>query len=345
MIRRTSALERLEAVSRVALAHLPTPLEPLRALTAHCGGADIWIKRDDCTGLGLGGNKTRKLEYLLAEARAAGADTVITVGGVQSNHARQTAAGAARLGMRCELVLPRVVPRAGHDYDESGNLLLDRLFGAHVFVVADEAAAARKIQERLAAAAERGAVAVVHPPGGSTPTGVLGYVSAGLELASQLAEGGPELGRIFVAASTGGTLAGLLCGVRFAGLDVPITGVRVAGTADGVRADIGRLGCEVTATLDGGVFDEGSIHLEDAYLGEGYGIPTPAALEAIELCARLEGVLLDPVYTGKAMAAAIDAARRSAPPDPALLFWHTGGAPALFAYRQEIAEASAPPGD
>ena len=321
----------------MGLAHLPTPLEPLPALTAYCGGAEIWVKRDDCTGLGFGGNKTRKLEYLLGEARAEGADTVITVGGVQSNHARQTAAGAARLGMRCELVLPRVVPRGGAEYEGSANVLLDRLFGAHVFVVEDEAAAAHAIQERLAAADERGSKAVVHPPGGSTPIGALGYVGAALELEAQLAPGARDFGGIFVAASTGGTLAGLCCGLQMSALDVPVTGVCVAGPADALRPDVERLVSEVQSLLGGAALAEQRMRLVDGYLGDGYGVPSAAALEAVKRCAQLEGLLLDPVYTGKAMAALFDAARASEPGDPPLLFWHTGGAPALFAYREEIA--------
>ena len=158
----------LDSFPRVTLAHLPTPLEPLPRLSAALGGPEIWVKRDDCTGLATGGNKARKLEYLLGAALAEGADTIITMGGVQSNHARQTAAAAARLGLRCQLVLPRVVPRSGIDYEENGNLLLDRLLGAEIHVVADEGDALRCIQELLKAALDEGRRAVVHPPGGST---------------------------------------------------------------------------------------------------------------------------------------------------------------------------------
>ncbi len=184
----------LAAYPRVPLGHAPTPLEHLARLSAALGGPEIWVKRDDCTGLGMGGNKVRKLEYLMGEVRAQGARTVITVGGVQSNHARQTAAAAARLGLRCELVLPRVVPRTGTDYERSGNVLLDELFGAEVFVVDDEMDAARMIQERVEAANRRGEPAAVHPPGGSTPTGALGYVHAALECDAQMKAGAPAVG-------------------------------------------------------------------------------------------------------------------------------------------------------
>jgi len=336
--------EALKAFPRIPLAHLPTPLERLSKLSAHVGGPEIWVKRDDCTGLGFGGNKTRKLEFLLGEARAAGADTVITVGGVQSNHARQTAAAAARVGMRCELVLPRVVPRAGVEYDEGGNVLLDRLFGAQLFVVPDEAAAAREIQARLAAAEARGARAVVHPPGGSTPTGALGYVNAALELDAQLAEmgeGAPAFARIFLAASTGGTLAGLLCGLELAGRRIPVTGVCVSGPADALRESLGRLTGEVRALLGlprpASEGESESVALLDGYLGDGYGVPSAAARDAIRHCARLEGLLLDPVYTAKAMAALLDHAASGESGAGPLLFWHTGGTPALFAYREDLA--------
>ncbi len=330
------AMDRFARFPRVLLAHLPTPLEPLARLTADVGGPEIWVKRDDCTGLGFGGNKTRKLEFLLGEALAEGADTVITLGGVQSNHARQTAAAAARVGMRCELVLPRVVPREGDDYDEGGNLLLDRLFGAHVFVVEDEAAAAREVQVRLAAAEERGAKAVVHPPGGSTPTGALGYALAALELCSQIEAGAPSFERIYVAASTAGTLAGLACGFELAGREQPLTGVCVAGSAASLRGDFLRLAGETRALLDLPADSPDNVTLTDAYLGAGYGIPSPASLDAIRQLAQREGLLIDPVYTGKAVAALLDesAARPGIGP---LLFWHTGGTPALFAYRDELA--------
>jgi D-cysteine desulfhydrase family pyridoxal phosphate-dependent enzyme len=331
--------EALKAFPRIPLAHLPTPLERLPKLSAHAGGPEIWVKRDDCTGLAFGGNKTRKLEFLLGEARAAGADTVVTVGGVQSNHARQTAAAAARVGMQCELVLPRVVPRAGVEYDEGGNVLLDRLLGARVFVVPDEAAAAREIQARLAAAEARGGRAVAYPPGGSTPTGALGYVNAALELDAQLAEtseGAPAFARIYLAASTGGTLAGLLCGLEMAGRSIPVTGVCVAGPSAALRESLGRLTGEVRTLLGLSRPASENFTLLDGYLGEGYGVPSSASRDAIRRCAQLEGLLLDPVYTAKAMAALLEDAARGESGDAPVLFWHTGGTPALFAYREEL---------
>jgi D-cysteine desulfhydrase family pyridoxal phosphate-dependent enzyme len=327
-------MHRLDRFPRLQFAHLPTPLERLERLSASTE-TEIWVKRDDCTGLAFGGNKTRKLEFLLGEASAEGIDTVITIGGVQSNHARQTAAAAARVGMRCELILPRVVPREGREFDEGGNLLLDRLFGAHVFVVEDEAAAGRAVQARLADAAERGVRAVVHPPGGSTATGALGYANAASELCRQIEEGAPSFSRIYLAASTGGTLAGLASGFALAQREQALTGVCVAGTAAVLGENFVRLCAETQALLGLPPLSLANVTITDAFIGEGYGIPSAGSLDAIRRCALEEGLLLDPVYTGKAMAALL-AETAGAPDAGPLLFWHTGGTPALFAYREEL---------
>lgn len=323
----------LERFPRIPLGHGPTPLEPLDRLSAHLGGPRLWVKRDDCTGLALGGNKVRKLEFLLGEARQDGADTVVTVGGVQSNHARQTAAAAARLGLRCELVLPRIVDRHDALYESNGNLLLDHLLGAHVHVVDDEEAAGEKVVKLLGAAEARGGKAAFFPSGGSTPTGALGYVRAAQELVGQCDDRGLNLARITVATSSAGTLAGLLLGLRGLDRPIPVTGIavyddprqtreRVIALADGTAT---RLGIEPP--------DADAIDIRGDELGPGYGQPTESMREALELCARLEGLLLDPVYSGKAMAGLIAMVRRGeiAKTDEAL-FWHTGGSPALFAY-------------
>jgi D-cysteine desulfhydrase family pyridoxal phosphate-dependent enzyme len=327
----------LDPFPRIHLAHLPTPLEPMRRLGEELG-CEIWVKRDDCTGLGLGGNKVRKLEFLLGAAREDGAELVITVGGVQSNHARQTAAAAAKLGMRCQLVLPRVVPRAGVEYEGGGNVLLDRLFGAEVFIVDDEVAAARTIQRLLAQAQAKGIRAVAHPPGGSTAEGSLGYVNAGLELAQQVAAGAPHFARIFVASGSGGTVAGLVCGLSAAALKIPVTAVCVAGSANEHRAQLDILASETCALLGISAPPSEALQLDDGFLGAGYGVPATSTHEALRLAASREGLLLDPVYTGKAMAALVAAARSRA--SGPLLFWHTGGMPGLFAYREELEAAA-----
>lgn len=321
---------------RVSLGHLPTPLEPMERLGDALAGAEIWVKRDDCTGLGFGGNKVRKLEYLLGEARASGADTIITAGALQSNHARQTAAAAARLGLRCELVLPRLVAKDSWNYDHNGNVLLDRLFGAELFVVEDVAEAARTIQARIAAASDRGGRAFPIAPGGSTPTGALGFANAALELLEQADAAGLRLDRIVLAVATGGTLAGLLAGLALAERPLPVTGVCVAYPADDTRQAVEALYAGLAGELgiDGALPE--SLALTDAFLGEGYGIPTVATEEALVLAARCEGLLLDPVYTGKAMAALVAASRGGLiGARERVVFWHTGGAPALFAYADE----------
>lgn len=321
---------------RIELAHLPTPLEPLPRLTTELGGPEIWIKRDDCTGLGLGGNKTRKLEFLLGAAREQGVDTIITMGGVQSNHARQTAAACARLGLSCQLILPRVVARSGIDYDQNGNMLLDHLFGAQVFVVADEAAVPAELARLTQAATKENRKVAIHPPGGSTAIGSLGYVAAAYEVLQQLRHCDLTFDQVFLAASTGGTLAGLAAGGRLASWNTKFYGVCVSGDAAKMQSDIDALLSELGNMIDvpGGTTE--SIILNDAFLGEGYGLPSPAALEAINLCSKLEGVLLDPVYTAKAMAALIEMVRQRRGETGKVLFWHTGGAPSLFAYRDDL---------
>jgi D-cysteine desulfhydrase family pyridoxal phosphate-dependent enzyme len=328
----------LEEIPRISLGHGPTPLEPLERLSAHLGGAEVWIKRDDCTGLALGGNKVRKLEYLLAEARAGGHDTIVTVGGVQSNHARQTAAAAARLGLRCELVLPRIVPGRGRDYESTGNVLLDGLLGARVHVVADAGAAASRVAEILAEVRGSGGSAAFFPAGGSTPTGVLGYVRAALELFSQARALDLVFDRIVLAVSTGGTLAGLAVGTGLAAERAQLTGIAVGGPA-AVAAAATRALAEAAAERLGAPLPEPAFEVRDGFLGEGYGLVTPEMREAVTACARLEGVLLDPVYTGKAMAGLFDLVRRrETGRGERILFWHTGGVPALFAYPEMLGE-------
>ena len=331
----------LDPFPRIRLAHLPTPLEPLPRLSAELGGPDIWIKRDDCTGLATGGNKARKLEYLLGAARVEGVDTVITLGGVQSNHARQTAAAAARLGLRCQLVLPKVVPRSGEDYERNGNALLDRLLGAEVFVEEDEPAALRRVEALLRQAEEDGRRAVVHPPGGSTAIGALGYVGAALELAEQMRGGAPPFARAYLGVGTAGTLAGLATGAPITGWDVELVGVCVSGGERKHAPQAEGLIAELATMLDRKIDEASPIRFEEGFLGEGYGIPSASTLEAIRLAARTEGLLLDPVYTGKAMAALIHDVRAGVAGTEPILFWHTGGSPGLYAYREEIETAFA----
>ncbi|MFZ4519914.1 MAG: D-cysteine desulfhydrase family protein [Microthrixaceae bacterium] len=340
-----SMQDRLDTFPRHRLATLPTPLEPLPRLSERAG-TGIWSKRDDLTGLAFGGNKVRKLEYLLGAARAEGCDTVVTFGALQSNHARQTAAACARAGLHCELVLTTAVPRGGDGpggaaYDAGGNVLLDHLLGATVTVVPNNddamAAAVTAVRQRVAA---RGGRARWVPPGGSDAVGTLGYVGAGLELAAQLRDLPRPAAAVVLAVSTGGTLAGLLTGLRGAGCAVPVLGVDVYRPAERTRPAVRELLDGVTELLSATAPADDEVHLDDRFLGPGYGIPTEAMREAVELAARTEGLLLDPVYSGKAMAALLAWGRSGRfGDDGPVVFLHTGGAPGLFAYPDLVDDA------
>jgi len=309
--------------NRIALAHLPTPIEPLPALTKLLDGPQLFIKRDDLTGLGFGGNKTRKLEYLAADALAQGCQTLVTTGAVQSNHCRQVAAAAARLGLGCILVL------AGEDPGmRQGNLLLDELSGAKLVFVPKEERDLR-LQQAFAQADEDGLQPYLIPYGGSNPIGVQGYIQAMRELQEQQLN--PDW--IVLASSSGGTQAGLLLGAeqtRFAGR---ILGISVDKPADELTQTILVLANQTAAWL--GMSTEISSQdflVNDAYCQAGYGVLQPAEVEAIQLFARKEGILLDPVYTGRAAAGLLDLINRGYfGRDETVLFWHTGGLPALFA--------------
>lgn len=341
----------LEAIPRVGLGFLPTPLVPLDRLSQRLRGPRIWLKRDDCTGLATGGNKTRKLEYLLAEALQAGAGAVLTFGAVQSNHARQTAAACAAVGLPCHLVLTRRVRWTHPGYESSGNVLLDRLCGAVVHTVepADAQARAREILDHCRA---RGLSPYVIPTGGSNPTGALGYVRCALELLEQSRELGFDLTDVVHASSSAGTQAGLLAG--FAGLlPVGVERPRVHGVnvyerepqrlADAVLA-MARTVLDLrlhagAAQPAATAIAPADVRLDSRHLGEDYGIPTPATLEAIRLAASTEGVLLDPVYSGKGFAGLLHGIRNGEFDGRSdVVFIHTGGAATLPVYERAFAE-------
>jgi D-cysteine desulfhydrase family pyridoxal phosphate-dependent enzyme len=312
----------LSAFPRIPLGSWPTPLDTCPRLSAALG-ATVLVKRDDVGGLGLGGNKLRKLEFTLAAALAAGADTIITFGGVQTNHGRLTAAACARLGLRCELVLTRAVPQTGFAYDRSGNVALDQLFGARVHVcdTDDEAT--------YTANALANATSVTLPVGGSSGLGVLGYVVAARELTEQL--GDQHVDRIVCAAGSGGTAAGLALGT-----DTPITAVSVSRDADGTREKIEHAAALAVAELGTDPPKLDHLSVDDSALGEGYGLPTDDVWRALRLFARTEGIVLDPVYTGKAAAALLSGVRAG----ETVVFVHTGGVPAIYGYAPDlVAEA------
>jgi D-cysteine desulfhydrase family pyridoxal phosphate-dependent enzyme len=308
---------------RIVLAHLPTPIEPLPKLTKLLQGPQLFIKRDDLTGLGLGGNKTRKLEYLAADALAQGCRTLITTGAVQSNHCRQVAAAAARLGLGCILVLA-----GGDPGSRQGNLLLDELSGAKlVFVPKEERD--QRLQQAFAQADEDGMQPYLIPYGGSNPVGVQGYIQAMQELQDQNLQ--PDW--IVLASSSGGTQAGLVLGAEQTGFQGRILGISVDKSADELMQTIMALANQTAARLgiDKKIESE-DVLVNGVYCQAGYGILQPAEVEAIRLFARTEGILLDPVYTGRAAAGLIDLIRKGFfSPNETVLFWHTGGIPALFA--------------
>lgn len=310
---------------RVALGHWPTPLERADRLRAETGGARIWLKRDDCSGLAFGGNKTRKLEFLLGAALADGATGVITFGALQSNHCRQTAAACNRVGLPCHLVLTTQVDRADVHYVGSGNRMIDDVLGARVHVVADNDAALAACTELL----EADPGLAVIGPGGSNAVGTLGYVAAAHELADQLRAADVAPAEVVVASSTGGTAAGLLLGLAMAAMPTPVRAVAVYADGATTRGTIEHLVTETAARLGVEPPSMDLLAVDDSALGPGYGIETAASHEAIARLARTEGVLLDPVYTAKAFATLL---AEPGAADTDVVFVHTGGQPGLFAY-------------
>jgi L-cysteate sulfo-lyase len=319
-------------IDRVSVAHLPTPLEEMKRLSQALGDPRIFIKRDDQTGLATGGNKARKLEYLIAEALGQGADTVLTVGAAQSNHARQTAAAAAMYGLRSILIL------RGYRPDHwNGNLLLDYLMGAHVRWAEDtpwdEMMIEVAVEEETA-----GHHPYLIPLGGSNPTGALGYVAAMEELMGQLEEGHLKVDAVVFASSSGGTQAGLIVGAKALGFEGRVVGISVANTEQVLKGILKELVPQTAERLGLQLsFDEADFVVYDDYLGGGYGVIGDPEREAIRLVARTEGILVDPVYTGRAMAGLVDLIRKGAfGPEETVVFWHTGGTPAIFAYGEGL---------
>ncbi len=324
---------------RVRLGHLPTPLEPMARLSARLGGPSLWIKRDDCTGLATGGNKTRKLEYLVADALQRGADTLITLGALQSNHARQTAAAAAKLGLKCVLILEERVSQPTDAYRHNGNILLDRLLGASLKVVprgSSMTAAAERVADDVRRA---GGKPYVIPGGGSNAVGALGYVGCALEILQQAAGLGVRVDRVVHATGSSGTQAGLIAGFDGMQSGVRVLGITVGRPRDNQERNVARLLDETWAHLGlKGAAPHDNIEANDSYFGEAYGIPTPAMKEAVGLVAENEGVLLDPVYSGKAMSGLIDLLRKDTfGKDENIVFVHTGGQAGLFAYEPAFA--------
>jgi D-cysteine desulfhydrase family pyridoxal phosphate-dependent enzyme len=316
-------------IPRVRFALLPTPVEMMPRLSAALGGPTLWIKRDDQTGLAMGGNKTRKLEFLIAEAKAHGARTLLTAGAVQSNHCRQTAAAAARHGMDCILVLAGSPPK-----EISGNLLLDHMLGAKI-TWTSRSEREHALKKAFSEAWSAGKRPYLIPYGGSSPTGAAGYAYAVAEMMQQCGpqKEAPVPDWIVFASSSGGTQAGMAAGAKIFQYPGKILGISIDEKAEVLKARVADLAAQTADLLSAPTsFTPEDILVNDDYLGDGYGIMSSAEVEAITLFARLEGILLDPVYTGRSAAGLIDLIRRKAfPPGSNILFWHTGGSPALFA--------------
>lgn len=319
---------------RLGLAHLPTPFEPMKRLSAHLGGPRLWVKREDCTGVGLGGNKLRKLDTVLHEAIAAGADTLVSGGVVQSNSQRQVAAAAAKLGLACHLAVyhGRLSPPSA-EYAKTGNALLNRLFGAELHDVpwnGDRNGAIRALADRLRG---EGKKPFVVPYGVSNAMGAVAYASTALEIAQQSAALGIQPAAIVHCTGSAGTQAGLVVGAAACLPATRVVGIDIDAEPERVKADVIAYG-RAAAELLNQAFDEANVEVVAGHAGPAYGVPHQATVEAIRLGAALEALVLDPVYSGKGLAGLIALIReRRWTKDQDIVFIHTGGAPALFAYR------------
>ncbi len=314
------------------MAHLPTPLERMERLSKHLNGPDLYIKRDDQTGLATGGNKTRKLEFLVADALAQGCDHLITTGAPQSNHCRQTAAAAAKVGLGCTLVL-----RGEKPAQDNGNLLLDKILGAHIYWT-DAQHYPEMIAEVAAELRAMGRKPYIIPLGGSNVMGATGYVLAMQELTEQLAAQHINVDFIVFASGSGGTQAGLVVGAEVYGFSGHILGISVHRPAEELKMQVAALATATATHLGLGMLPLAErVEINDDYLGGGYAIIGETEREAIKLVAQLEGILLDPVYTGRAMGGLIDLIRWGAfTRGQSVLFWHTGGTAALPAFADKL---------
>lgn len=319
---------------RVRLAHLPTPLEPMDRLSEHLGGPRLWVKRDDCTGLSSGGNKTRKLEFLMADALEKGATTIITQGATQSNHARQTAAASAKLKMSCHILLEDRTGSNDPSYNLSGNVLLDRLHGATVSKRsggADMNAEMEAVAEELRTAGE---VPYIIPGGGSNPIGALGYVNCARELAEQASDIGLGIDALVHATGSSGTQAGLVTGLEAIQSDIHLLGIGVRAPQEKQEQMVYDLAQRTADHLGTGLtIPRENVRANCDYVGPGYGLPTDGMRKAVRLLAETEGLLFDPVYSGKGLDGLIDQIAKGYFDGMSnVVFLHTGGSAALFGY-------------
>jgi len=326
----------LARIPRLRFAHLPTPLEPLKNLSRVLNGPEIWMKRDDCTGLAGGGNKTRKLEFIMAAAQLEKADTIITQGATQSNHVRQTSAIAAKLGMDCHIFLEDRVGSTDKEFHHNGNVFLNQIFNATLYPLADGNDMNQAMNNLATSFQGEGKRPYIIPGGGSTPLGAIGYVDCAREMVAQADSMGLEIDHLVTATGSGGTHAGLLAGLSH--YRIPIVGISVRQPRPIQEALVYKLASEVCDYLGiSGQVKSEDVVAYDEYVGAGYGQTTPEMKEAIELVARTESILLDPVYSGKGMAGFIDLIKKGKfKKNEKVVFLHTGGMHSLFGYRQEF---------
>jgi len=319
---------------KVRLGHLPTPLEPMDRLSEILGGPRLWVKRDDCTGLSSGGNKTRKLEFLMADAQSKGADTIITQGATQSNHARQTTAAAAKLGMECHILLEDRTGSNDNNYILNGNVLLDRLHGASVSKRSGGADMNLEMQDFADTLTEKGKKPYIIPGGGSNPIGALGYVNCARELTEQASEIGLKIDALVHATGSAGTQAGLVAGLAAIQSSIHLLGIGVRAPKDKQEQMVFDLAQKTADYLDTGIeIERDKVRAICDYVGAGYGLPTDGMIKAVKLLAQSEGLLFDPVYSGKGLDGLIDQIKKGyfAGMDN-VVFLHTGGSAALFGY-------------
>lgn len=325
----------LSRYPRLHFAHLPTPLEPMQRLSKLLGGPNLWIKRDDCTGLSSGGNKTRKLEFLMADALENGADTVITQGATQSNHARQTTAIAARLGMTCHVLLEDRTGYTDNAYVHSGNVLLDQLHGSTISKYPADTDMDKAMETLAQQLRNEGKKPYIIPGGGSNEIGALGYVNAAIELTTQANNQSLRIDHVVHATGSSGTQAGLVLGMAGINSGIPVYGVGVRAARQKQEQMVFDL-AQRTAQFMG--LDPDTVRREQVvansdYVGDGYGLPTETMVEAVKLMAQYEGILLDPVYSGKGFSGLIDLIRKGHfKQGENVVFLHTGGSVALFGY-------------
>jgi L-cysteate sulfo-lyase len=323
-------------IPRLSLTSLPTACNPMSNITAMLGGPDLYIKRDDVMELAHGGNKTRKLEYALAEALNSGAKAVVTQGGLQSNHVRQTCSGAAKVGLEAHVILSNPVPKMKDELMGSGNFLMDQLMGAHIYIAEDGRGPV--VEKVLADLDEAGKNPYSIPAGASNGVGSLGYMNAARELIGQWDDMGISPSHIFTATGSCGTQAGLLMGLRYFGNpDTTVVGISVSAPGERLESrtrEVLDMICDKTGIARDFIKDH-DIIVNDEYLGDGYGRPSDAGIAAIRTVAENEGVILDPVYTGKCMSAVLDMLQNNKLEDVRdVVFLHTGGAPAIHPYAE-----------